>query len=322
MAPSMTWPIPEDTFRHWMDVATDWRRPGARESYALYWSDAAKFGQVLPRPSVSAIASFYDVDDYYTHSANGTADEAEGDGFLLRALMAAAWRLDRGAEPTPAWWRSLVPAGAKACLEIGCGDGSNLVQVAPYVEAVVGIEPDPDARAAAAARGIRVLDGLAETLPDGLEPESFDLVLIAHVLEHCRDPIAALANARRLLRPGGTLMVETPNSAALGCQSRREAWYWLDVPRHLNFFTEESLRTLCTHVGLVPQRAEFWGFARQFSAGWIEAETRIEARLAGRTETRADLARNVRRQAALLARAGFAPAPQKYDSVRLICTRP
>ena len=100
-------------------------------------------------------------------------------------------------------------------------------------------------------------------------------MVISHVLEHCRDPIAALANARALLSDRGVLMVETPNSAALGCKVRGAGWYWLDVPRHLNFFTEDSLRTLCAHVGLLPQRAEYSGFSRQFSVGWIEAETRI-----------------------------------------------
>ena len=147
-------------------------------------------------------------------------------------------------------------------------------------------------------------------------------MVISHVLEHCRDPIAALANARDLLSDRGVLMVETPNSAALGCKARGAGWYWLDVPRHLNFFTEDSLRTLCAHVGLLPQRAEYSGFSRQFSAGWIEAETRIEARLDGRSEmTAADFRRNLYRQVALLLRSGLAPARRKYNSVRLICTK-
>lgn len=322
MASKPTWPIPEDTFRHWLDVANDWRRPEADESYALYWSDAAKFGQVLPTPSVAAISRFYDVDDYYTHSSGRAADEPARQGLLLRALMAVAWRLDRGVDPTPAWWRGMVPEGARSCVEIGCGNGSNLATLAPCLETVVGIEPDPVSRAAARARGLRVLGGLAESPPAELAHGAFDMVVIAHVLEHCRDPVTALANARDLMTDGGVLMVETPNSAALGCETRGAGWYWLDVPRHLNFFTEDSLRTLCAHVGLVPQRAEYWGYARQFSAGWIDAETRIEARLAGRREiTAADFRRNVYRQIALLLRSGLAPARRKYDSVRLICTK-
>ena len=115
---------------------------------------------------------------------------------------------------------------------------------------------------------------------------------------------------------------ETPNSAALGCEARGAGWYWLDVPRHLNFFTEDSLRTLCAHVGLRPQRAEYWGYSRQFSAGWIAAETLIEARLAGRSEvTAADFRRSFWRQVALLFRSGLRPPRRKYDSVRLVCTK-
>ena len=322
MTKTTTWPMSEDSFRPWLDVANDWRRSDATESYSLYWSDVAQFGQILPRPSASAIAKYYEVNDYYTHGPDAGASDAVHRGVLQRALMSVAWRLDRGIAPTSAWWKAVPPEGARSCVDIGCGDGSNLAMLAPYLDVLVGVEPDPKAREAASARGIRVMDGVAESLPGELVPGSFDLVVISHVLEHCRDPIAALANARDLMSDRGVLMVETPNSAALGCKARGAGWYWLDVPRHLNFFTEDSLRTLCAHVALLPQRAEYSGFVRQFSRAWIEAETRIEARLDGRAKiTAADFRRNFYRQVALLLRSGLAPARRKYDSVRLICTK-
>ena len=68
MTKTTTWPISEESFRPWLDVANDWRRSDATESYSLYWSDVAQFGQILPRPSASAIAKYYEVNDYYTHA--------------------------------------------------------------------------------------------------------------------------------------------------------------------------------------------------------------------------------------------------------------
>lgn len=315
------WPKASTGFRPWLDVAADWRRPGVPETYSLFWDDAAQFGQVSPRPSASAVAAYYDIDDYYTHEAEGAASDEPMRAWVYRALQAAAWRLDHGVRPTDSWWRGLAP-GARSCVEIGCGHGDHLELLKPHLETVVGVEPDPAARANARERGIVVHDGLAETLPPEVAGRTFDLVVMTHVLEHCVDPVAALANAQGLLSDDGVLMVETPNNAALGCAWNGAAWYWLDVPRHLNFFTEESLRALCAHVGLAPVRAEYWGFDRQFTRSWIEAESLIQARLDGRPEpTRADVRRQLLRQVGLLARTAFAAPRRKYDSVRLICRK-
>src|SRR6266850_3384010 len=116
----------------------------------------------------------------------------------------------------------------------------------------VGVEPDPTARRVAAERGLEVYAGTAEELPPEIRHRAFDIVVFSHVLEHCLEPIRALQIAASRLKPNGVTVVETPNNEAAGCREAGSAWPWLDVPRHLNFFTAQSLRLACQAVGLTP----------------------------------------------------------------------
>jgi len=62
-------PLSGKPMREWLQVPCDWRRPEAKtqEGYALWWSDEDRYGQLLPRPSVEEIPSFYAGCSYYTH---------------------------------------------------------------------------------------------------------------------------------------------------------------------------------------------------------------------------------------------------------------
>ncbi len=104
-----------------------------------------------------------------------------------------------------------LPAGAKA-IEIGCGPGDvtrDLIDIAGASEAL-GIEPSPVMVDAATERHAGV-DGLSFRVGDakatGLEDASLDLVAMHTLLIHCPGPEEALAEAFRILRPGGVLTV-------------------------------------------------------------------------------------------------------------------
>ncbi|MBX3250732.1 MAG: class I SAM-dependent methyltransferase [Myxococcales bacterium] len=304
--------------RPWLEVPRDWRRPNVPGAWALWWSDAGAFGQVFPRPTPSEVGRFYELDAYYTHDSEPDHRESP-EGLFGRALASIAARLDHGVEPVDAWWKSIVPAGARHAIEIGCGNGDRIKMLEPLVGDCVGVEPDPLARAVAVEKGLTVLPGTAEALPSELSPGTFDFVLFTHVLEHCLDPVRALENAAALLSPRGVMMLETPNQACLGAAERGAHWLWLDVPRHLNFFTEASLRAIAERAGLEVLRSEYWGYCRQFQSTWITQEVNAEARMQDRAPSATDLRRHQRRAASLLLRTASAPPALKYDSVRLIC---
>jgi ubiquinone/menaquinone biosynthesis C-methylase UbiE len=94
-------------------------------------------------------------------------------------------------------------------LELGAGDGTNFPLYPPEVTEIVAVEPEPRMRALAeeAAREVdvevRVLDGLAEDLP--LEDASVDAGVASLVLCTVPDQAVALAELRRVIRPGGEL---------------------------------------------------------------------------------------------------------------------
>jgi ubiquinone/menaquinone biosynthesis C-methylase UbiE len=105
--------------------------------------------------------------------------------------------------------RELVAGLSGRVIEVGAGNGRMFTHYPPTVTQVVAVEPEPRLRAAAAAAATRapvpvtVVDGLADALPaTGAE---FDAAVVALVLCTVPDQAAALAELRRVLRPGGQL---------------------------------------------------------------------------------------------------------------------
>ncbi|HVA01221.1 MAG TPA: class I SAM-dependent methyltransferase [Terriglobia bacterium] len=126
-------------------------------------------------------------------------------------------------------------------LDVGCGSGGFLAMMRGLGWDVQGIEPDPEAaRIARETRKLTVISGTLEGAR--LPPASFDAVTTHHVVEHVPDPVALMAECRRILRPGGRLVMITPNSSSLGHAAFGKAWFALDPPRHLHIFTARALR--------------------------------------------------------------------------------
>lgn len=307
-----------------MHVPVDWRRPEDHREWDIWWDDSAAFGQIFPRPKPEDVSAFYDFDGYYTHAERLRPDsetEAKQVGLPGHVLRSLAYRLENGAEPTRAWWRSIIPQDAKQGLEVGCGDGDRMLTYCPFLEHVCGVEPDPRAVQVAQDRGLEVYPGTAEDLPDEVRDRTYDLIVFSHVLEHTIDPILSLSNAKDMLSQGGLMSVEVPNNASIGAQRMGKAWRWLDAPRHLNFFTAESLTACAESAGLTVHAVLYRGYVRQFTPDWIVDEARISAAIEGRTMTQADINRQVWHSAKLLAATALVHPSRKYDSVRILCGR-
>jgi SAM-dependent methyltransferase len=93
-------------------------------------------------------------------------------------------------------------------LDVGCGTGANLMMLSEYGEAE-GVDVSPDALEFCNERGLdNVRLGAAESLP--YEAGEFDLVTAFDVVEHLDDDVEALREMRRVLRPGGRLLLFVP----------------------------------------------------------------------------------------------------------------
>ena len=310
--------------RPWLTLSGDWRRRGVPEHYRLVWCDDCEYGSLMPRPTPAELASFYQVDDYYTHHApqQGRA----GRTLVDRALTRLAWSVDgrRNVELQASGLERYGIRSPAALCDIGCGNGGLLRRMATAGFKVVGVEPDADACRAATSGGMRVVRGSAEDMPAEIAAARFNVVTMMHVLEHALDPIVSVENAAKLLAPGGVFLVETPNNGCLGAGDAGTDWRWLDVPRHVNFFTVRSLAAICERAGLEIVGIDYNGYTRQFGAEWIAEEQEIRRRLAAFADpeaTPSSPANGRLRAASLLVRTAFARDELKYDSIRVVARK-
>lgn len=133
-------------------------------------------------------------------------------------------------------------------LDVGCGNGAFLRRAATLGWDGYGVEPDPAAaNVAANALGTRVFVGSLEEA--SFEDCIFDVITMNHVIEHVYEPRRLLSECLRLLRPGGHLVVTTPNAESLGHKWFKQDWRGLEVPRHLVIFTRDSLAQAVVGAG-------------------------------------------------------------------------
>src|SRR5207248_10177377 len=136
-------------------------------------------------------------------------------------------------------------------LEIGIGSGLNLPFYRDAVEEVIGIDPSTEMLAlaksavAASSRKVTLLDRSAESLP--LDNGSVDTVVVTWALCSIPDPVAALTEARRVLRPGGKLrFVEHGLSSDSGVRKWQDRltplWCYCSGGCHLNRKTDDLVR--------------------------------------------------------------------------------
>lgn len=149
--------------------------------------------------------------------------------------------------------------GKSKLLDWGCGDGKWIRLADKYGFDSVGI----DEFAEMVDHDRDIIKGDI-TSPE-LTNEKFDIITSFHVIEHLSDPVGEFNMAFAKLKPGGLMIVETPNIDSFSFKIFRKKWQPLHVPEHLNFFSPKTLETMISKAGGILEDISFFSFRASFS---------------------------------------------------------
>jgi len=138
-------------------------------------------------------------------------------------------------------------------VDIGCGGGYTAKVFESYWR-VVGVDVSRDALHLCQRRGLSLLcrvDLASCALP--FKTSSFEVVLALDVIEHIKDDVYALSEFRRILKPGGLLIVTVPAFMALWSP-------WDEALGHLRRYRASSLAEACQGAGLVLEKLTYMMF--------------------------------------------------------------
>ncbi len=137
--------------------------------------------------------------------------------------------------------------GARRVLDIGCGLGLFVYAAVRRGWDARGVDPsEPLVHFGAGRLGLPIL--LGDVHSADIPAQSMDAVRLWDVIEHLLDPVAVLREIHRILRPGGRLVVSTPNWNSMARIALRERWEML-VTDHFTYFTKDSLEAMLASSG-------------------------------------------------------------------------
>lgn len=205
---------------------------------------------------------------YYTHQASTNVRGNKGLKWLYKAVKEGyLWRKFRQGECGPGVSllgallylfpvrRNAVDAEARLLrtvvggelLDVGCGDGRWLKAMQNVGWNTRGV--DFDAKAVSVARSIGLDVQCGDLEGQRYADAEFDAITLNHVIEHIPDPEKALSECHRVLKPGGHLVIFTPNASSLSHLVFGDAWRGLEPPRHLQVFSPPSLKRMLNTAG-------------------------------------------------------------------------
>lgn len=213
-------------------------RYGYPGSFSVYRCDQCGFAQLSPAIPPAELENLYT--QYYPRKDISVA-----------SIEASVIRHEDWLRGNPSIYLQFAQPNSKV-LDIGCGDGSSLLTIQSCGAEAYGTEFDHNVIAPAEQLGLNIHIGDLNTIPQ--PDEWFDVITMNQLLEHVTDPQAFLRQVKKKLKPGGQIVVTTPQFGSLPqrCSGRR--WVNWHIPFHLNFFNKHSIKRLVQQSGLTVER--------------------------------------------------------------------
>lgn len=190
-----------------------------------------------PQPSPSQIGRYYASSQYVSHT-----DTRAG---LTNKLFhkARTFMLDKKRQ----WVSGSVGKSSGRILDVGAGTGYFARAMKDNGWDVVALEPDETARSVASEKLGMVL--LPIDAISSLQPGSFDVITLWHVIEHVHNIRDYMTRFHHLLKSDGVLLIAVPNYTSRDASQYGSKWAAFDVPRHLWHFTPASMNKMLTTYG-------------------------------------------------------------------------
>ncbi len=151
----------------------------------------------------------------------------------------------------------LLPKAAEPglrVLDIGCGDGSSLLELKALGYEAYGVETDANVARVRDALGLNIHIGMVENAR--LPAHSFQHIIANQVIEHVVDIDSFIASMRELLAPGGTVIVSTPNARSFFRALYGRRWMHWHVPYHQQIWSARGLSIALERNGLKLDRVQ------------------------------------------------------------------
>lgn len=222
-----------------------------QEEFSILECKDCKLLFTVPCPAPDKIGGYYKSDDYLSHNEKKKSLFATIYNCVKKVNIKNKYGITVGRrkakdERLKTQRRSDAATQCQgqcpSLLDIGCGVGDFLLYAKEKGCKITGIEPSEDARKIAEKKldsEILAPENLAN-IPDN----TFDIITMWHVLEHVADLKTEIYHLQRLLKENGTLVIALPNYKSHDAEYYKDKWAAYDVPRHLNHFSQTSIRNI------------------------------------------------------------------------------
>ena len=205
-----------------------------KKDFSILIDEETELLVTSPQPSPEEIGKYYESEEYNSHASETKSVFDKVYEFVKTINLKSKYSIIE---------RNIVETQCVASiLDIGCGAGDFLDFCKNKGWSVSGVEPTKKARDISESKlGIKISSSLSL---EHFEDSSFEVVTMWHVLEHRFDIAKTIAELKRIVKPGGLIIIALPNYHSYDAKFYKQYWAAYDVPRHLFHFTKKTIEIL------------------------------------------------------------------------------